>query len=318
MNKHTDLAINAGTLDVLLARAEAFLEQRAPDWNLLGADDIDMETFNHVVRAWIQSGAVERHLPLLRRLVEAQHLDGGWGDTRDDTRSKTRATAFTSQMLLRCDLQLGGSEFREPVRRAVGFLLRTQRPDGSWDDHKWHYLDATSVATGTLLFAVKQPWAGAAETDALNRAMAFVLSQQRSDGLWYHKSRGSPVEITAHFLQKIIPHAGAGQTVKAALRGLLKRQHPNGHWDHENVDSTCDAVRALMLGTVSAGADMARETSGAIDRAMRWLLAAAETGAVGARPGHRPSVLYTTDVIDTVWKYRQYGGSEGAILQNYR
>jgi hypothetical protein len=319
MNKHTSIPdINGSALDALLERAEASLEQRSADWNMLGPDDVDMETFNHVVRVWIQSGIAARHLQPLRRLVEAQHQDGGWGDTRDDRRSKTRVTAFASQMLLRCDLQLGGGEFREPVRRAVGFLLRTQRPDGSWDDFKWHYLDATSVATGTLLFAVKQPWAGPAETEALKRAIAFVMAEQRSDGLWSHKSRSSPVEITAHFLQKLIPYGGADRQVAAALEGLVKRQHPQGHWDHENIDSTCDAARALMVGAASLHDDLALQASGAIDRAMTWLLGVAASGSVGPRPGQRPSVLYTTDVIDTIWKYRQYGQGAGAILQNYR
>jgi Squalene-hopene cyclase C-terminal domain len=320
MNKHTKPStIVTSKLSQFLTKAEAFLDERRVDWDLLGPDDVELETFNHVLRAWIQSGATARHLPILHRLAEAQHADGGWGDSRDDRRSKTRATAFVSQMLMRCDRQLASHAFREPARRGVEFLLRTQRPDGSWDDHKWHFLDATSVSIGTLLFAVSEPWTGETEADALKRGMAFVAAEQRDDGLWYHKSRGSPVEITAHFLQKIIPYGGSDRSVVAAMKALLARQHADGHWDHENVDSTCDATRALMLGITSpAGAATAASASSAVARSMTWLLAAARAGSVGARPGQRPSVLYTTDAIDTVWKYRQFIHGGNVILENYR
>jgi hypothetical protein len=320
MNKHTvPSTIAASKLNRFLSKAEAFLNERRADWDLLGPDDIELETFNHVLRAWIQSGATAQHLAILHRLAAAQHADGGWGDTRDDRRSKTRTTAFVSQMLMRCDRQLASEAFRETARRGVGFLLRTQRPDGSWDDHKWHYLDATSVSVGTLLFAVREPWAGGTEADALKRGMGFVAAEQKDDGLWYHKSRSSPVEITAHFLQKIIPYRGFDQNVAVAMQGLLARQDADGHWDHENVDSTCDATRALMLGIASsADAAMIAGAKGAVERAMTWLLAAARDGSVGARPAQRPSVLYTTDAIDTVWKYRQFIQDGNVILENYR
>ena len=86
----------------------------------------------------------------------------------------------------------------------------------------------------------------------------------------------------------------------------------------EQANQVLHATHALQTKVHREGGDLALQASGAIDRAMTWLLGVAASGSVGPRPGQRPSVLYTTDVIDTIWKYRQYGQGAGAILQNYR
>jgi squalene cyclase len=304
-----------------LEDAQRFVERSRDRWSLDG--DVDMETFNHLARVWVQLGTAADHADELRRLAALQHEDGGWGDRRDDPRSRGRTSAFSCQMLLRVRRALADPAIDAAVERGLDFLTDRQQGDGSWTDDRWHVLDATSVSVGTLIFAVREPGvpAGTLATRqaSLDRGMRFVLDQRRDDGLWSHKPTSSPVEITAHLLQKCVLHGVPAEVVEQGCRGLLDLQEPDGDWDRANTDSTCDVVRCLMLASEHEdGAGLRDEIDEACDRAMGWLLDVAQDGAVGVRPGRPPSVLYTCDVIDTALKYRAHHQERQALAGFYR
>ena len=304
-----------------LRESQQYLERSRDQWSL--DHDVDMETFNHLVRVWLQLGEADRHIDDLRRLVAIQHDDGGWGDRRDDLRSRGRTSAFSTQMLLRARRALPSPEFDAAVERGLDFLVERQQPDGRWIDDRWHFLDATSVSVGTLIFAVGEPNVSdrrlAARREALERGMSLVLDHRASDGLWYHKVTASPVEITAHLLQKCVLYRTDEVVIHDAVRGLLELQDPTGSWDADNTDSTCDVVRCLMLVSEhDAGASLESDIDGACERAMAWLLDTASEGSIGVRPGRTPSVLYTCDLIDTALKYLAHEQRRGTLAGFYR
>jgi squalene cyclase len=298
--------VDTAALDRLLDRAGAYVEAHEAEWT--PERDVDFETLNHLVRVWIQEGSIAAHGRELAAIQAAQHADGGWGDRRDEPASRMRTSSFCCQMLLRAHRALGDESLKGSVARALDFILARQEPDGSWDDARWHRLDATSVSTGTLIFAVSEPYGTAAHRAALTRAMRYVLGAVADDGLWYHKPTASPVEITAHLLQKVALYDPGSDVVTRAMAGLLELQHADGHWDHRDVDSTCDAVRSLMLAAETrAGTALARDVTNAARAGVAWLEAIQGVdGGHGVRAGRPSKVLYTCDVIDTALKYRAY------------
>jgi squalene-hopene/tetraprenyl-beta-curcumene cyclase len=81
--------------------------------------------------------------PYVRRaadwLVAHQNEDGGWGETcasyMDDTlRSRGPSTASQTAWALLALLAVGGGDYDRVIRRGVGFLVATQREDGTWDE----------------------------------------------------------------------------------------------------------------------------------------------------------------------------------------
>ncbi|MFQ6033991.1 MAG: prenyltransferase/squalene oxidase repeat-containing protein, partial [Candidatus Bipolaricaulia bacterium] len=80
--------------------------------------------------------------PYIRRAVEwlvaHQNADGGWGETpasyRDPAvRGRGPSTASQTAWALMALLAAGEVESRA-VERGIGYLIRTQREDGSWDE----------------------------------------------------------------------------------------------------------------------------------------------------------------------------------------
>lgn len=82
--------------------------------------------------------------PVIRRAVrwveEHQNADGGWGE---DLRSYVdpswigRGDSTPSQTAWALLTLLAADERSAAVRRGVGYLVDTQRPDGGWDEHRY-------------------------------------------------------------------------------------------------------------------------------------------------------------------------------------
>jgi len=79
------------------------------------------------------------------RLESVQQDDGGWGETTDSYRDPAlrgigpptaSQTAWALIGLLAAVERLPqlGAAFAPAIERGVAYLLRTQRPDGSWDE----------------------------------------------------------------------------------------------------------------------------------------------------------------------------------------
>lgn len=84
--------------------------------------------------------------PFVRRAVEwllrKQNADGGWGETcesydRPELAGIGESTASQTAWAL-LGLLAAGHASHTAVARGVEYLLRTQRPDGAWDDASWN------------------------------------------------------------------------------------------------------------------------------------------------------------------------------------
>lgn len=78
----------------------------------------------------------------VRWLERRQNADGGWGetcDTYDNPELAGRGESLPTQTAWALLGLFATRRFSGPaVERGVEYLLRTQRPDGSWDDHLWN------------------------------------------------------------------------------------------------------------------------------------------------------------------------------------
>jgi squalene-hopene/tetraprenyl-beta-curcumene cyclase len=84
--------------------------------------------------------------PWIRRavgwLLQKQNADGGWGETCESYDRPELAAAGPSSASQTAWALLGliaAGEARHPaVERGIHYLVRTQRPDGSWDEEWWN------------------------------------------------------------------------------------------------------------------------------------------------------------------------------------
>src|SRR5208282_1591663 len=124
---------------------------------------------------------LSRALGFLRR---AQEPEGSWFG-----RWGTNYIYGTWSVL--CALNAAGVPGTDPaMRRAVAFLLETQREDGGWGEDNESYGEAPggryhrsnpSQAAWALLGLMA---AGEADHDAVARGVAYLAAAQKADGEW--------------------------------------------------------------------------------------------------------------------------------------
>ena len=91
-----------------------------------------------------------------------------------------------------CALNAAGLDASEPaIRRAVAWLERIQNPDGGWgEDDAGYELDykgyqpSPSTASQTAWALLGLMAAGTLDSTAVERGIAYLVGQQRTDGFW--------------------------------------------------------------------------------------------------------------------------------------
>ncbi|MGN6550970.1 MAG: squalene--hopene cyclase [Pararhizobium sp.] len=191
-----------------------------------------------------------------------QSRDGGWAAfDADNTAEYLNNIPFSDHGALldppspdltgRCVsmlAQLGETAGSSPVLKAgIDYLIRTQRPDGSWFG-RWgiNYIYGTWSSVSALNAAGLGP-----ETPAIGRAAAWLISIQNKDGGWGesgesyklgykgHEPCGSSVSQTAWALLALM---AAGRTEHPAVRRgvayLVHEQQADGLWSEEHYSGT--------------------------------------------------------------------------------
>ncbi len=99
------------------------------------------------------------------------------------------------------------------LQSAMAELLANQRPDGGWsqtDD-----LESDAYATGTALAVLHSAGEMAADSEAYQRGLKFLLSSQLADGSWHVVSRSKPFQT---YFESGYPH-GKDQFISIAAGG---------------------------------------------------------------------------------------------------
>jgi squalene-hopene/tetraprenyl-beta-curcumene cyclase len=130
-----------------------------------------------------------------------------------------------------------GNDLRRAIQKALTFLWRSQRRDGSWPGH---WVVNFTAGTGQALQGVAA--AGVRPEDRrIGKAVSWLLSVQNADGGWgeskesYRTGRFEPGESNAFVTATVLRGlSAAGQRRSAAIRAgitfLLRAQDPDGLW----------------------------------------------------------------------------------------
>jgi hypothetical protein len=153
-------------------------------------------------------------------LVSIQLPDGGFQGGKIDSTPVVPVTFNTGQILLglaAAEADIGG--YREPMRRAADWLVRTQDPDGCWRKHPTPFAAAgekeyeTHVAWGLFEAARVEPDRGYGEAGLAN--VRWALSSQNANGWLARCCLDDPSQPLTH-------------TLGYALRGVLEAYRFSG------------------------------------------------------------------------------------------
>lgn len=129
--------------DPMMRRAVDYLScTQEPDGSWFGRWGVNYVYGTGAVLPALVAAGVPSSDPRIRRavrwLIDHQNADGGWGETcasYEDPSLRGRGPSTASQTAWALlGLLAAGEATSEAVRRGVEFLVRTQRPDGQWDE----------------------------------------------------------------------------------------------------------------------------------------------------------------------------------------
>lgn len=205
-------------------------------------------------------------------LLSYQNTDGGWATYELTRASKwleklnpsevfadimvdyswTECTAACVIALIEVqeiDPSYKSHEIHKAISGGINFILQQQKSDGSWYGGwavcftyaTWFGVEAISKAKGKGYFD------DAALTDSLNKACAFLVDKQKSDGGWgetfescsklvYSEAKTSQSINTAWALLALMAaDFDKNQIIRTGIEVLLNRQTDHGDWPQENI-----------------------------------------------------------------------------------
>ncbi len=201
-------------------------------------------------------------LRALRHLATTQRPDGSWSSVKP---------AMTGLALL-CYLAHGetpsSEEFGEVVERAVGYLLRAQRPDGTFegsDGNQYAHL----IATYALCEAYSMTRVPMLK-DACEKALPFIVRGQHPNGGWDYRMAQSDRDDTsvmgwaaqavkAGYLAGGLEVPGLKECFERIPEGFLVNAHRDGGFGYTGPsrDSGLTAVGVLCMQLAGRGGDEA-------------------------------------------------------------
>ncbi len=199
----------------------------------------------------------EKRRKLVRELKSLQSPDGGWPwQLQKGKPSGISQTARNLELLLKA----GESRDSDIVKRAVLFLLQTQREDGGWSenpelkevipkDWNWVSTEHSGYQTADAINALIE--AGYSKDARVAKAVNFLLKTQNEEGGWPsyvspdYPYEGSDIAAMDHIVTALL---GFGEpkdslVLKKAVDALLKHRED---WK-EPVDGAAVLCVFLML-----------------------------------------------------------------------
>jgi squalene-hopene/tetraprenyl-beta-curcumene cyclase len=184
----------------------------------------------------------------IRWLLDLQNRDGGiptfcrgWGALLFDCSSPDlTAHAVRAWSTWLQELPAEATRLRRAIARAVSFLVKTQRDDGSWlplwfgNQHAPNEINPT-YGTARVLLGLEQLAGRNVSLPAamLQKARQWLMHAQHSDGSWGGFPKGSPsVEETALAVEALASLPCDGDTAAAVSAGVgwLMEKIESGEW----------------------------------------------------------------------------------------
>ncbi len=132
--------------DAHVKRALEFIKrEQEPDGSWFGRWGVNYIYGTMQVLRGLEAMGVDNHEPMVQQASEwlrmFQNADGGWGEScgsYDDANSKGIGLSTPSQTAWAVlGLLAAGDTRSESVQKGVAYLLKTQKPDGSWDEPQY-------------------------------------------------------------------------------------------------------------------------------------------------------------------------------------
>lgn len=194
----------------------------------------------------------------LRYVADMQEENGGWSRLRGEFPAESEPTSWAV-----IAFSAAGSE-AERVARGIDFILKDQRPDGSWNGNSAH--------TAFVLLALAAAKAGGKET--VRAAVEYLRGVQVPEGGFRRLGdEGVPLAVyTANVLNglKAAGLPASDPMAERALDWLLSCQNPDGGF---GMAKGTDSVALSTAWTITVLRNFGMEpTHSAVQKAASWLL----------------------------------------------
>ena len=183
------------------------------------------------------------------------------------------------------------------VDKALEYLLKHQYPDGSWPSGKGVNNGINSLCLLAFLGRGHVPGRGPYQP-VVDRAVAFILSTQRADGLYQTPNSWNGV-MYEHALATLAMIESYGwistpqmrQSVQRSVDLIVAVQSPQGGWRYQPAPNDADLSVTVMQVVALRAAQNARLTvpQETIDRARAYVKSCAAGPGFSYQPGGGPS-----------------------------
>lgn len=197
------------------------------------------------------------------------------------------------------------AQIEATVDRGLEYLLKTQKPDGSWPCQFGNNNGINGICLLAFLGRGHAPGRGPYQ-GVVNRAVRFIRSTQRGDGLYAspNMSHGPMYEHALATLAMIqaygfVPTADMRSSVQQAVDLIVKAQSPGGGtkggWRYQPAPGAADLSVTVMQVVALRAAQNARLTvpTETMERAAEYVRRCANKGGFCYQPGGNPSPAQT-------------------------
>jgi len=215
-------------------------------------------------------------------LLSQQQDEGYWEATSSFPWNKVEATTAALYGLISAGYE------GKAVEKGIGWLIKNQNTDGSWNDDCWD----TSWALYLLFFYGYEP-----SDVVIQTACQWLVNDQRKDESWKshlpNLRQFEPLWTTPPVVFALTETAQYQETIIKGLKYLKKKQNKNGSFGRQDASKT--GLALLALSSLSKYPGLNEEYKSSAERAVQWFLSNQR------KNGTWPGGFHSFDVIDTAF-----------------
>ncbi|MBU4602298.1 terpene cyclase/mutase family protein [bacterium] len=219
-------------------------------------------------------------------LLAHQHNAGYWEATSSFTWNKVEATTAALYGLISAGYE--GKAVKKAVEKGMGWLIKNQNTNGSWNDDCWD----TCWALYLLLYSGCQ-----ISNPVIKSASLWLVNDQRDDGSWKtnlpNLKQFEPLWTTPPAIFTLAQTGQHRETIIKGLKYLRNEQNKNGSFGHQDASKT--GLALLAFSSLSNYQDLTGEYKSSAESAVKWFLSNQR------RSGTWPGGFHPFDIIDTAF-----------------